>query len=169
MVGSFARSRATRTRRRQRERGPCYVSLMPIAKLVPSPIADDEHADAVLELAFLMSAVDGHLADEELAAFRELVPLVRGREAKAEEIDTLLGGFVMGTHDSGVDGRIREVAKAIPTELRETAFKLAIGLSLVDHDENESEYGLVGMLATSLGIADRAVALAAEARAALED
>lgn len=140
---------------------------MSIAKLASSPIADEKHADAVLEVAFLMSAVDGYLADEELAAFRELLPLLRGRPANEGEVDALLGRFVMGVHGSGAEARLREVAAAVPADLRETAFKVAVGLSLVDDDTDESEYELVALLASALDVKDRAVALAADARAAL--
>jgi DnaJ-domain-containing protein 1 len=44
---------------------------MPIAQLVFAPIGVTEHADALLEVAFLMGAVDGHLAEEEIADLRE--------------------------------------------------------------------------------------------------
>lgn len=40
---------------------------MSIAEVVPSRMAVTEHANALLEVAFLMSAVDGHLADEAVA------------------------------------------------------------------------------------------------------
>lgn len=140
---------------------------MSIAKLVPSPITDEKHADAVLEVAFLMSAVDGYLADQELAAFRELLPLLRGRAANEGEVDALLGRFLTGIHASGAEARLREVAAAVPVDLREAAFKVAVGLSLVDDDADQSEYELVALLASALGVKDRAVALAADARAAL--
>lgn len=142
---------------------------MPIAKLVSSPIAATEHADAVLELAFLVGAVDGHLADEELAAFAELVGCVRGRAVKKEEVDDLLGRFLVTAQSTPGAERVRELAGALPGELRETAFKIAIGLSLVDREENEHEDELVGLLAASLGLAERSIALTAEARAAFGD
>ncbi|CAN5925392.1 hypothetical protein BH11MYX4_BH11MYX4_30220 [soil metagenome] len=141
---------------------------MPIAKLISSPIADRAHGDAVLELAFLVSAGDGHLADEELAAFGELVGLVRGHEAKKEEIDELLGGFLMNAQTIRGADRIRELAAALPGELRETAFKVAVGLSMVDDDENEHEDELIGILAATLGLAERSIPLTADARAAVD-
>ena len=52
---------------------------MAVADLIESPIHDEAHASALLELAFAMSAVDGHLADEELASFREVVAEVMER------------------------------------------------------------------------------------------
>lgn len=141
---------------------------MPIAKLVSTPIADTAHADAILELAFLVSAVDGHLADEELAAFTELVGCVRGREMKKEEVDDLLGRFLMVAQSTRGEDRLRELGATIPGELRETAFKIAIGLSLVDREENEQEDELVGTLAAILGLAERSIPLTAEARTAFD-
>ena len=91
---------------------------MPIVELVPASIAATDHADALLEVAFLMSAVDGHLADEELAAFGELVGRVRGRSATKDEIGALLERFVFSAHTVGVPDRVREVAKSLPPELR---------------------------------------------------
>lgn len=141
---------------------------MPIALLVTSPIAATAEADVILELAFLVSAVDGHLADEELAAFAELVGCVRGREAKKEEVDDLLGRFLVAAQGTPAVERVRELAPTLPEGLRDTAFKVAVGLSFVDHEENEHEDELVGILAATLGLAERSIPLTAEARAAFE-
>jgi hypothetical protein len=63
---------------------------------------------------------------------------------------------------------VREVAKAIPAELRETAFKVAMGLLLVDEEESEHEFEVVGILTTALSIGERAIGLAKEAREAMK-
>ena len=135
-----------------------------ITKLLPNAINPHEACENVLELAFLMSAVDGHLADEELDAFRELVACARGRAATKDDVDGLLERYVVAAHAVGVDQRVREVAKVIPENLRETAFKVAVGLALVDRDESEFEDETLAVLATELDLADRAAALAREAR-----
>lgn len=141
---------------------------MSIAKLVSSPIAATAHADAVLELAFLVSAVDGHLADEELAAFRELVGCVRGHEPKQEEVDELLGRFLVAVQRTPSEDRVRELAPTLPEDLREIAFKVAVALTLVDREENEHEDQLLGILAATLGLAERSLPLTADARALFE-
>jgi len=139
---------------------------MPIVELVPASIAATDHADALLEVAFLMSAVDGHLADEELAAFGELVGRVRGRSATKDEIGALLERFVFSAHTVGVPDRVREVAKSLPPELRAPAFTVAVALAAIDHDASEHEDELVGVLAEALGLEDRVGALTAAARKA---
>jgi len=141
---------------------------MPIAKLVSSPVADRVQSDAVLELVFLVSAGDGHLADEELAAFGELMGALRGHEAKKEEVDELLGGFLMNAQTIRGEDRIRELGATVAGELRETAFKLAVGLTMDDHEANEQEDELIGILAATLGLAERSIPLTAEAREAFD-
>ena len=151
-------------------RCPWYdVAMSSITKLLPGggAISSNEACENVLELAFLMSAVDGHLADEELEAFRELVTCARGRSTTKADVDDLLERYVVTAHSVGVDERMREVAKAIPDDLRETAFKVAIGLSLVDSDASEFEYEMIAVLARELELGDRAIPLAKEARAVL--
>ena len=139
-----------------------------ITKLLSGAIPSNEACESVLELAFLMSAVDGHLADEELEAFRELVACARGKERTAkDDVDALLERYVVAAHSVGVDQRMREVAHAIPEDLRETAFKVAIGLSLVDRDESEFEFEMIAVLAGELGLGERAIPLAREARETL--
>jgi tellurite resistance protein len=141
---------------------------MAIAALVPSSIGVTAHADALLEVAFLISAVDGYLADEELIAFSELVAKVRGRETSKEEIGQLLERFVFAAHTTLVPERLRAVAKIVPPEMRETVFKVAVALAMADHDESEHEDELVGILGAVLEVSDRIKALTAEARAAVE-
>lgn len=140
-----------------------------IAKLLPAPIADSAAADTVLELAFLTSAVDGHLADEELDAFRELVGLARGIPATKDDVDTLLERFVVAAHSVGVDARVREVATAVRPDLRETAFRIAAGLSLVDRDQSEHEDELLTILSQAMSIGERTDALVREARTLVAD
>jgi hypothetical protein len=141
---------------------------MPIAKLVSTPIKDRGQGDAVLELAFLVSAGDGHLADEELAAFAELVGAVRGQPATKEEVDELLGGFLMNAQTIRGEDRIRELGPTVAGELRDTAFKVAVGLTMVDNEANEREDELVGILAATLGLAERSIPLTADAREAFD-
>jgi len=127
---------------------------MAVSDLLDGPIANEAHGTALLELAFAVSAVDGHLADEEQAAFRELVSRVRGKTATDDDVGELLEQFVYSAHTVGLDERVRRVLPSIPAELRETAFSVAFGLSLVDREENEYEGELLEDVAKALGIDD---------------
>ena len=128
---------------------------MAVADLIESPIHDDAHASALLELAFAMSAVDGHLADEELASFREIVSRVRGKTATDEDIGDLLEKFVHASHMAGLDMRAKQVMARIPPVLRETAYSLAYGLSLVDKEKTEHEDELLADMAKEFGFDTR--------------
>ena len=127
---------------------------MAVSDLLDGPIADEAHGTALLELAFAISAVDGHLADEEQAAFRELVSRVRGKTATDDDVGALLEQFVYSAHTTGLDERVKRVLPKIPAELRDTAFSIAYGLSLVDREENEYEGELLADMAKALGIDD---------------
>lgn len=124
---------------------------MAVADLIESPIHDEAHASALLELAFAMSAVDGHLADEELASFREIVSRVRGKTATDEDIGDLLEKFVQASHMAGLDLRAKQVMAKIPPVLRETAYSLAYALSLVDTEKTEYEDELLAEMAKEFG------------------
>lgn len=139
---------------------------MALPDLVTAPIASIEAADAVLELAFLMTAVDGYLADEENAVFAAVVGKIRGRAPTKEELDSLLERFVVASHAVGVDARVRQVAPTIPAELQELAFTVAVGLSFVDNDESEHEEELGTVLADTFALGERKRALVEAARRA---
>ncbi len=127
---------------------------MAVSDLLDGPIPNETHADAVLELAFTVSAVDGYLADEELASFKELLATVRGKHVTKEETDRLLQRFVVAAHAQRVPARVRRIAPNVPPDLRETAFKVAYGLSLVDRKETAEEDAIVADLADVLGLGE---------------
>jgi hypothetical protein len=124
---------------------------MAVADLIDSPIHDEANATALLELAFAVSAVDGHLADEELASFREIVSRVRGKDATDEDIGDLLEKFVQASHLAGLDLRAKQVIARISPPLRETAFALAYGLSLVDAERSPYEEELLADIVKGFG------------------
>jgi uncharacterized tellurite resistance protein B-like protein len=141
---------------------------MAIAKLLPhSPVASAEHGDVLLELSYLMAAADGKLADVELAAYRQIIASVRGAAPSEADVTGLLERFGGAIEKSEIEARVRAIARQLPADLREVAFKLAIGLALVDDEAHDAENQLVGVLYESLDLAeDRADALAAEVRSA---
>ena len=108
-----------------------------------APIADKDQRCAVLELAFAVCAADGHLADEELATFRDLVTALQGRPATADEVSELIERFVDKGHTLGVEHRVARIALNIPPELRETALAVARYLSQVDGEVSEHEAALL--------------------------
>jgi hypothetical protein len=144
---------------------------MSIAKILdgqPRPSASaDGGADLVLEIAFLMTAVDGRLADEELPAYREVAAWVRGKVVSDDDFGGLLERFSGNIETGDIESRVRAIAPALPAELREVTFKIAMGLALVDQDASPEEDALVGILFEGLGLSEpRADALAAEVRSA---
>jgi tellurite resistance protein len=135
---------------------------MSIVDLLPSgPIASAAHAEAFLELAYLMTAADGKFTDEERRAFGQILTRVRGTPG---DVDAIVSKFARTGADA--KDRIRALGPTLPTELRESAFKVAIALALVDDDASPHEDALMHVYFEALGLDPaRAEALATEARA----
>ncbi|HVJ93299.1 MAG TPA: TerB family tellurite resistance protein [Labilithrix sp.] len=138
------------------------------AFLPVGPIAAREHADALLELAFLVTAADGRLAVEEVAAFRDLMGRVRGGAVTDDEVAALYERFSRALEGSTCADRVRAVAPTLPVEHRESAFRVALALALIDRDASPHEDALIDVLFHSLQIElERAQQLASEVRRAL--
>jgi len=138
------------------------------AFLPVQPISATDHAEALLELAFLVTAADGRLAAEEAAAFRDLVARVRGQAASDDEVGALYTKFTRQLEGSSCLDRVKIVAPKLPYDLREPAFRVALALALVDRDASPQEDDLIEVLFQSLGLEEaRAEAVAVEVRAAL--
>jgi NTP pyrophosphatase (non-canonical NTP hydrolase) len=142
---------------------------MPFKTFLPSSaIPAEEHADVLLELAFLVTAADGRLAAEEAAAFRDLMERVRGKAPSDDEIGAVYARFTRQLDASTCADRVRAVAPMLPSELREPAFRVALALALIDRDASPHEDELIDVLFHSLELdLDRAEALAEEVRVAL--
>jgi tellurite resistance protein len=143
---------------------------MTIAKLLPPrPISSAKEAAQVLELAFLMAAADGELHDAERRAYREIVEGLRAKPISDAHFEALITKFSahVGKSQTEIAERVRKVAHGVAAPLRDTAFKLALGIALVDYDDTAEEEALVDAYVEALGLTlPHAQALAAEVRGA---
>ena len=135
---------------------------MRIVELLPAgPITNAAHADAYLELAYLMTAADGKFTDEERRAFGQILTRVRGTPG---DIDATVQQFARNATTDAKD-RIRALGPTLPNDLRESVFKVAIALALVDDDASPLEDALMHVYFEALGLDPaRAETLAKEAR-----
>jgi tellurite resistance protein len=125
---------------------------MSIANLVPAGISPSaEHVDVLLELAFLTTAADGRLDDDELTAFKEIASRLRGKPLNNTDVDALLDKFGGNVDHEEISARVQKIAPTLPTDLRELAFKLAVALSVADLDASGDESDLQVLLAETLG------------------
>ncbi len=143
---------------------------MAIAALVPAGVnPSTQDADTLLELAYLATAVDGRLAEEELAAFTSLVTRFRGKAARRADVDAVLDRFASNVAHTAIADRVEKIAPTLPEQLRPLAFKLAVGLGVADLDASEDEGDLQIVLAEALGLAEARVdELTAEVYASLD-
>jgi hypothetical protein len=143
---------------------------MSLANLVPSHVKPSkEETDVLLELAYLTTAVDGRLADEELTEFKGLVARLRGTATRDADIDALLDRFAGNVDHAEITERVQKIAPALPDDLRPLAFKLAVGLGVADLDASEDETDLQIVLAEALGLDDARIdELTAEVYASLD-
>jgi len=143
---------------------------MSLANLVPAGLsASKEHADVLLELAYLTTAVDGRLDDEELAAFTDLVGRLRGKPATSADVDALLDRFGGNVEHADITERLQTIAPTLPADLRPLAFKLSVGLGVADLDASSDESDLQVALAEALGLDEARVdELTAEVYASLD-
>jgi hypothetical protein len=141
-----------------------------IVKLVPDSVKPTpEHADVLLELAYLATAVDGRLDDEELATFTGLVGRLLGKIPSTADLDKLLDRFGGNVEFAEIEERVKKIAPTLAEDLKPLAFKLAVGLSVADLDASEDETDLQILLAEALGLDDAKVGeLTAEVFAALD-
>ncbi|MBS2017330.1 MAG: TerB family tellurite resistance protein [Deltaproteobacteria bacterium] len=142
---------------------------MSIRAFLPiEPIASQEHADMLLELAFLVTAADGRLDPEEVNAFRELMGRVRGGKPTDADVAQIYERFTKELATALPLERVRTIGKRLPADLKEPAFRTAMALALIDRDASPKEDALIDVLFQSLALdAERAEALAKEVRVAL--
>jgi len=127
---------------------------MPIEELLPAGLRPPPaHTDMLLELAYLVAAVDGRLADEELTAFGVLAAKLVGREwMTSDEVDAYLGRFSHNVDWNEIEPRVKALAASLPKDLHAVAYRLALGLAFVDHEPSEAEDRLHKTLGDALDL-----------------
>jgi len=135
---------------------------MSVADLVPAGLSPSpEQTEILLEIAYLVTAVEGRLADEELDAFSVIAARLRGTDTLTKsEIDELVARFAGNVDWAEIKARVQVLAPQLPRELHAVAYRLALGLAFVDHDPTDEEDRLHKVLGDAL-------ALGHEMRAAL--
>src|SRR5438067_102897 len=117
---------------------------MPVVDILPRDLTVNEaERDALLELAYLVTAIDGKLADEELTAFGQLAARLNGQPSSStQEVDALLQRFGGLVEREEIETRMTEIAKLLPAALHEVAYKTALAFAFVDRDPHGSEDSL---------------------------
>jgi hypothetical protein len=128
-----------------------------MANLVPAGVnPSPEQQDVLLELAYLATAADGKLHDEEIDAFTDLVGRLRGKKVSDADVGALMNKFGR-LHQSEIADRVHALAPKLSSDLQSLAFKLAVGLGVADLDATEEESELQAVLAEALGFDDAKV------------
>lgn len=143
---------------------------MSLANLVPDGVnPSTEQQDVLLELAFLATAADGRLDDDELQAFTQITSRLRGKPATNKDVDALLDRFGGTVAQRDIEERVQRLAPTLPNDLKPLAFKFAVALGVADLDASEDESELQAILAEALGFDDDKVGeLTAEVYASLD-
>jgi tellurite resistance protein len=136
-----------------------------------------KEADAILEVAYLTTAADGRLSDEEYESFRAVASKLRAMAAgtTAQVNDATLNKLFERyaervDHAARVD-RLKALRRDLERpEARELAYKVSYAMSLCDLETNEEESELDAELIVALELGDeKADALAGEVYAALDE
>ncbi|HJL19772.1 MAG TPA: tellurite resistance TerB family protein [Sandaracinaceae bacterium LLY-WYZ-13_1] len=122
---------------------------------VPDPeAAHREEMLAILEVMYLMAAVDGEISDEEVDELRASVAAIKDmevvRDIRLDETMRTLGEKLAA---DGWKGRLEEAASRIRAPDAKTfAFQLAAGVAFVDDFVAHAEAAAIDSLAQALGL-----------------
>ena len=136
-----------------------------------------KEADAILEVAYLTTAADGRLTDEEFESFRavaaKLKAMAAGSTAQVSDaaLNKLFDRYATRTEHAERIERLKALRGDLERpEARELAYKVAYAMSLCDLETNEEESEFDEELIVALELGDdKADALAGEVYAALDE
>jgi len=139
-------------------------------------LADEERAradefEAILEAMFLMAAVDGEVAREEVgqlaASIQAILDMGAGRFGL--DLDAALQELAARLARDGWKGRLDSIAKRLRSpEARSFAFRMAAGVAFVDDNVVHAEAAGIDAFAAAFGIgADDAQRILGEVHAEL--
>jgi len=124
-------------------------------KLADAERAKADEFEAILEAMFLMAAVDGQVAPDEvgqLAASVQAILDTTGGKLKLD-LDPAMAELGERLARDGWKGRLDTLARRLPTEESRTfAFRLAAAVAFVDDNVVHAEAAAIDALAGALGI-----------------
>lgn len=109
---------------------------------------------AIVEVMFLMAAVDGEISDEEVDELRASVHALQDMETVGDiRLDETMKDLSKKLAADGWNARLREAASRIRApEARVFAFQLAAGVAFVDDFVAHAEAAAIDSLAQALGL-----------------
>ena len=137
----------------------------------------DAETDAILEVAYLTTAADGRLSDEENESFRAIAARMRGMasgtpvEVSDPSLDALFERYAMRSDHADIGARLKDLRGALQRPVaRDLAYKVAYAMSLCDLETGDAEDELDDLLVAALDLDDESAdALAGEVYEALDD
>jgi hypothetical protein len=128
-----------------------------LEKLATAELARAAEFEAILEAMFLMAAVDGEVAEDEigqLAASVQGIVDTSGGHARVD-LGPVLEELGARLSREGWKARLDSLAGRLPTpESRAFAFRLAAGVAFVDDNVVHAEAAAIDALAAALAIPD---------------
>ena len=122
----------------------------------------DPHG-ALIYTMVIVSAADSDMSDSELQAIGDIIghlPVFRGFDRKG--LTPLLNGCAKAlARDDGLETTLDEIKKALPANLRETAYAIACDLVAADGEASQEELRALELIRHRLNV-DRLTAAAIE-------
>jgi len=113
-----------------------------------------DESEAIVEIMFLMAAVDGHVSGEEIQQLRASIQAIEDMGViGGVEIDPMLNSLSADLDAEGWSQRLRDAAARVRApEAREFAFRMAAGVAFVDDFVAHAEAAAIDSLASSFGL-----------------
>jgi tellurite resistance protein len=119
--------------------------------------------EALVEIAFLVAAVDGEVSPLEVAQFGEAIEAAFGEGDV--DVKAMLAKMSSRLEAEGWDKRMKAVARSLAGARAEGAYRIAVGVAFIDDDVAHAEAAALEAFAHALGISDdRAHAIMGEVR-----
>lgn len=114
--------------------------------------AREQELLAIVELMFLMAAVDDEVASDELTQLRASIEaLADMRELERARLDETLAGLATKLEEEGWTSRLAGACSRLRTpDARSFAFRLAVGVAFVDDFVASAEAAAIDALARAL-------------------
>lgn len=134
------------------------------------PIEDPREARrdellAIVEIMFLMAAVDGEVQEDEILQLRASIEALADMQAVPDlRLDATLGELAERLSAEGWKSRLEQATRRVRTpDAKSFAFRLAVGVAFVDDFVAHAEAAAIDTLAGALGLSE------AEAQEILHD